>query len=128
MLYNNSVYKERRRELRRNQTGPEKLLWSHIRNNKLGNRFWRQYSVGPYIIDFYSPKLRLAIELDGGQHSKEDAVLYDKERDEYLRSLNIKTLRFWNPEVASDIDRVLASITSELVPPLEHKKICYERN
>ena len=67
LIYNKTGIKERRRELRKNQTDVERLLWKQIRNkNFFGLKFFRQYSVGAYIVDFYCPKLKLAIELDGG--------------------------------------------------------------
>ena len=65
-LANNKILKERRRELRRNQTPAEKIVWTFLRSRHLSClRFVRQYSLGPYILDFYCPKLKLAIELDG---------------------------------------------------------------
>lgn len=68
---NDPVLKQRRRELRRNQTDAGKALWMKVRNRQLfGLRFFRQYSIGPYILDFYCPMEKLAIELDGGQHNQ----------------------------------------------------------
>ena len=75
-----------------------------------GFRFLRQYGVGPYILDFYCPKLRLAIELDGVQHTKVDTRIYDKERSEYLETEDIRIVRFWNNEVLKDIENVIARI------------------
>ncbi|MEK7535540.1 MAG: DUF559 domain-containing protein [Patescibacteria group bacterium] len=109
-IYNKNVFKDRRRELRRNQTKTEKLLWQQLRNNKVGTKFWRQYSVGPYILDFYSPKLKLAIELDGEYHSTPDQMIYDKERESYLLGLGIRTLHFRNGEVILKIGNVIKSI------------------
>ena len=68
-------------------------------------KFHRQYSVGPYILDFFCPQVRLAIELDGEQHK--DAIVYDKERESFLKNSDIKTIRFWNSEVLEDIGKVL---------------------
>ena len=56
----------------------EIFLWSKIKNKQLGYKFRRQYSVGPFILDFYCPTLRLAIELDGSQHLEPENVEYDK--------------------------------------------------
>ena len=113
-LYNNKTLRERRRELRNNQTEEEKLLWSKLQKSRLGMKFVRQYSVGPYILDFYCPNKRLAIELDGSQHSRDEALLYDRDREEYLEALDIKTMRFKNSEVRIDIERVLNKISSLL--------------
>jgi len=105
-LYNNKSLKERRRELRNNQTPAEKLLWKHISRDRIFNlRFLRQYGVGPYILDFYCPKIRLCIELDGEIHK--DNKLYDDERSKYLETLDIKIIRFWNDDVLKDIKNTL---------------------
>lgn len=119
-IYNKSIFKDRRRELRIKPTRHEELLWYRLRNNQLGFRFFRQYSAGPYILDFYCPKLRLAIEVDGDQHGEQDALEYDKVRDLYLTGLDIKTIRFWNKEVMNDIETVLKRIHEvilKLIPP-----------
>ncbi len=103
--------KDRRRDLRvQRPTVPEKLLWYRIRNNNLGVRFFRQYSVGPYILDFFCPKARLAIELDGGHHAEYDTIEYDKERSMYLSGLCIVTIRYWNNDVITSLDSVVDDI------------------
>ena len=79
-----------------------------------GQKFFRQYSVGSYILDFYCPKTRLAIELDGESHIPNDQKLYDAERTKYLNGNNIKVLRFWNDEVINNIDIVIQKITNAL--------------
>lgn len=110
-LYNNKILKERRKELRNNQTEVEKILWLNLSNKKLsGFKFVRQYSVGPYILDFYCPQIRLAIELDGSQHGEKENVLYDKDRNNYLENANIRTIRFWNNEIMGNLKSVLNQI------------------
>jgi very-short-patch-repair endonuclease len=72
-MYNKLILKPRRRELRQSTTPAEIKIWNIIRNRKINNlKFIRQYSVGFYILDFYCPKIRLAIEIDGGQHNDPD--------------------------------------------------------
>ena len=67
-LRNDPALKERRRELRQNQTDAERAFWARVRNRQFfGMRFFRQFSVGPYVLDFYCPALQLAVELDGGR-------------------------------------------------------------
>ncbi|MBI4745618.1 MAG: DUF559 domain-containing protein [Deltaproteobacteria bacterium] len=79
LIHNNLKFKERRRELRRNQTEAEKLLWARLRNKQIhGIKFFRQFSIGAYVLDFYSSTIKLAVELDGGQHAGKDAQEYDK--------------------------------------------------
>lgn len=103
--------RERRRELRSNATPAEKTLWSYLRKSELGGRkFRRQHGAGAFILDFYCPAERLAIELDGQSHISSDAQEYDKERDAYLEASRIRVLRFRNDEVFSDIQSVLKRI------------------
>jgi very-short-patch-repair endonuclease len=111
-LYNDPKFKLRRKELRRNETKEEKLLWSSLRGEKLQYKFIRQCSVGPYILDFYCREKRIGVELDGFQHL--DNKDYDKERDDYLLLNDIKILRFWNSEISANIDEVLEKIKKEL--------------
>ena len=112
-VYNNSIYKTRRRELRRKQTDAENILWTHLRGRKLEKcKFWRQYSIGPYILDFYCPQIRLAIEVDGSQH--EETVEYDQERKKYLIDLNITTIRYYNTDVMSNIQKVIEDIRKNI--------------
>jgi len=71
VTYNDPIFKERRRFLRRDQTEAEERLWQCLRNRKLnGYKFFRQYSVGPYILDFFCTQTRLAVELDGHHHAE----------------------------------------------------------
>ncbi len=110
-LYNNQKLRERRRELRRRQTNPEEKLWQKIRDRQLKNyKFYRQYSIGPYILDFYCPKVRLAVELDGKSHSSIDAQIYDKERTQYLSGAQVRVLRFNNSEILENLNNVIAKI------------------
>ena len=108
---NNPEFKQRRCDLRRNQTEAEKSLWQQLRNRKLnGLKFYRQFSVGPYILDLYCPALGLGIELDGGQHADDDAMKYDEYRSEYLLAYGIKVIRFWNNDVMNNMECVLNRI------------------
>jgi len=114
-LYNKKVFKERRRELRQNQTEAEKRIWHQLRNKQLkGMKFFRQYSVGPYIVDFYCPKQKLAIELDGCQHGEEEKQQYDKYRSDYLAANGIDVVRFWNNEIMENMSGVLERIAEKL--------------
>jgi len=112
IIYNKIKNLEKRKLLRKNQTPQEIILWAHLRRNKYGCKFKRQYSVGSYILDFYSPKNKLAIEIDGSQHLQNKE--YDKERSEYLLTLGIRVIRFWNNEINLNIDGVINKIISEV--------------
>ena len=115
---NSPNLKERRCELRRNQTDAEKLLWKRLRDKRFyGLKFFRQYSVGPYVVDFCCPSLKFAIELDGGQHSGQEQKEYDTNRTEHLKLHDIEVMRFWNNDVIQNIEGVLERIAERLTPP-----------
>jgi len=103
------------RNLRKHQTPAEILLWSKLRAHQLsGFKFRRQHPTGPYILDFYCPELRLAIELDGGQHVEDGNILNDVQRTEYLREIGIRVIRFWNHEVFQYLNDVVAEIEATI--------------
>jgi very-short-patch-repair endonuclease len=114
-IYNRQSEKEKRRALRRNMTKAEVLLWLRLKNKQvLGHRFLRQYSVDRYVLDFYCPKLRLAIEVDGESHFVEGAEEYDRERQQYIEALGIKFLRFLNTEIYHNLQGVLQAINEKV--------------
>jgi len=97
------------RELRARQTDAENLLWGLLRNRRLfGLKFRRQYPLRPYILDFYCHEVKLAIELDGGQHA--ERLHYDQQRTARLANQGIKILRFWNHEMLQETESVLEII------------------
>jgi len=114
-LYNNSFLKERRKSLRISETKEEKILWQKLRNRQFNNlKFFRQCSIGFYIVDFYCSELRLVIELDGYQHNEENAIEYDEIREKFMESLDIKTIRFSNSDVLTNLDGVMEKIWGEM--------------
>ena len=101
----------RRRALRRTSTDAEAALWSQLRAKRLaGFKFRRQHPLGPYILDFYCPARRLAVELDGGQHFEPYAQAYDRRRTAYLRQAGIDVLRFPNDVLFKELPAVLDAI------------------
>ena len=101
------------RNLRKNPTTAETLLWRHLRQRRLaGFKFRRQHSVGPYICDFACVEACIVIELDGSQHVERDD--YDFRRDTFLRSRGFRVLRFWNNDVQSQMQAVLETIYEAL--------------
>lgn len=116
--------KEKRRILRKNMTDAERILWSELKNDKLGFRFRRQFSIGHYITDFYCPRKKLVIELDGLIHEKQKE--YDAIRDKFMHDFEITVLRFDNDEVRYNLSGVLTQIekalTREVVPPLGKRR------
>jgi very-short-patch-repair endonuclease len=86
------------RQLRHNQTEAEAKLWQVLGSHQLCSiHFRRQHAIGTYVVDFWAPRQKLVIELDGGQHL--DRQEYDLERTAFLESRGYKVLRFWNDEV-----------------------------
>jgi len=111
LLHNRKVVEEVRRGFRKEPTRCESLLWERLRGSQLlGRKFRRQHSVGMYILDFYCPAERLAVEVDGNVHYSDEARLHDEERDATMAQLMIKTIRFTNDEVDRDMERVLIRI------------------
>jgi very-short-patch-repair endonuclease len=116
-IRNDPALKQRRRELRRNQTDAEKAFWANVRDRQFyGLRFFRQYSIGPYIVDFYCPTVKLGVELDGGQHNQGKNKKYDAVRSEYLKTQGIDVIRFWDHEVLRDMQSVLTKLALKVTP------------
>src|SRR5687767_5507360 len=110
-IYNVRSRKEFRRELRNQGTKAEIMLWKFLKGRQLdGFKFRRQFSIGPYIVDFYCPECRVVVELDGPSHDSEEAAKYDRRRTEYLNRLHIKVLRIQNSFTFTDIDFILEDI------------------
>lgn len=113
-IFNRSEQRDVRRQLRKEATHAEELLWGHVCCRKIdGCRFRRQYGIGPYIVDFYCPGKRLAIEIDGAAH--DGSAAYDRERDAYIRSLGIRILRFRNEQVEFETGDVVDVIRMVLL-------------
>lgn len=109
-LYNDPATKDKRRALRKNATDAERRVWSILRKSQMGARFFRQYGVGPYILDFFCPTHKVAVEIDGGQHNEEVHKQHDRERTAYLTQQHIQVLRFWNNDVLQNIEGVWQKI------------------
>ena len=101
----------RARRLRQEATPSERILWSKLRLPQMrGETFRRQHPVGAYVLDFCCPALRLAIEIDGGQHGFDSVLERDMRRDTWLARYGIRTLRFWNADVRGNLNGVLDAI------------------
>ena len=107
---NKSVLLSKRRELRNALTPTEAVLWNLLKGKQIkGLKFRRQHSVGSYIIDFYCPSLKLAIELDGESHV--GRTEYDEQRTAYLwQTAGIKIIRFENRVVLENPELILEEI------------------
>jgi very-short-patch-repair endonuclease len=99
-IYNKKKFQERRRMLRNNMLKSEVVLWSKIKNRQIhGERFLRQYDVDQYVLDFYCPRLKLAIEVDGDSDFMPGSEGQDKARQEYIETLGIHFMRFTNVDI-----------------------------
>ena len=103
---------ERAQELRKNMTRQEKKLWYEFLST-YPIRFYKQKPFGKYIVDFYCSKVKLAIELDGGQHYTDEGLAYDRRRSEYLSTLGIRVIRFSNQDIDQRFREVCEIIGKE---------------
>ena len=103
--------------MRQKSTQAEKILWERLRRNNLGFKLLRQYSVEGYVMDFYCPDKRLAIEIEGSIHNLPSSQKYDKYRERYLQAYSIKILKFSNTEVFTHIGNVISTIITGLSSP-----------
>jgi very-short-patch-repair endonuclease len=106
---------QKRKFLRNHATKAERILWRYLKNSQLENtKFRRQYSIDQFVIDFYCPDIKLAIELDGSSHFSKDQFPYDIEREKYIKSFGIKIQRFTNEEIYTKLDLVLIQIANKI--------------
>lgn len=113
-IFNRFGQRENRKQLRKNPVEAEAILWSRLKNKQQNSiRFRRQASIGRYVVDFYSPRAKLVIELDGSTHDDNEARTYDHIREQFLKSLGLRILRFKNEEVRSNLSNVLRTIQDE---------------
>ena len=113
-IHNRNELKEIRQDLRNDPTPEEEKLWQHLKGKQLGYKIRRQHSVLNYVIDFYCAPKRLGIELDGAHHYTKEGRENDVEREEDLKTLEIKIIRFPNSMVRDKINEVLNRIIWEL--------------
>ena len=112
--FNRSAQREKRRALRSNASEAERKLWWYLRGKQVGAKFRRQYSVDCYVIDFYAPSCKLAVEIDGDSHFSPQGVEHDRERTAHLARFGIEVIRFTNAEVRENIEAVIQAITQAI--------------
>ncbi len=119
MPHRNPTLIEIARQMRSNPTSAEAKLWQVLRKRQILNtRFRRQHPIDPYIVDFCAPRIKLIIEVDGGQHIGLNE--YDKYRTDYLNEKGYHVLRFWNNQVMNDLDGVVLEIISFVQEHINH--------
>jgi len=120
MLKYDADLKYKARRLRKNMTDSERMLWSHLRGKQILNiQFYRQKPIGKYIVDFYAPRTKLVVEVDGSQHKEEIHAVKDVRRDEYLSECGLNVLRFNCRKVIKEIDAVLEIIRRTMLERLK---------
>ena len=106
--YNNKL-RQRARGLRKESTLSEVLLWKHLNKKQIeGYQFLRQKPLNNYIVDFYCPRLKLIVEIDGSSHNTKQE--YDSLRDEHFKLKGLHTLRFTDLDVKNNIEAVIREI------------------
>jgi very-short-patch-repair endonuclease len=111
MLKYSPKLKTNARQLRQNRTDSEHVLWQRLRGKQVAHvQFYRQKPIGTYIVDFYAPKAKLIIEIDGSQHSEEPHAARDRERDEFLSTLGLLVLRINSRQALTETDSVVEFI------------------
>jgi len=110
-IHNECNQKLLRQTLRNNATSAEAILWRALKGKQVdGLKFRRQFGVGPYVMDFYCPEIRLGIELDGGVHKTSYTNEYDEMRTKYLNENRIRILRFDNEVVYNNVEGIIEAI------------------
>jgi very-short-patch-repair endonuclease len=100
-----------RQTLRNNATAPEAILWRVLKGKQIeGLKFKRQFGLGPYVLDFYCPEIKLCIELDGDVHKTHEQAQYDETRSRFINENNIKVLRFENDVVYRNTNAIVEAI------------------
>ena len=116
-IHNLTEKKTLRQKLRHAATPAERALWRSLKESATGAKFRRQHGVGPYVLDFYCPEHKLAIEIQGGVHDDVLRREYDAERRAYLESQGIQVLCFENRALLELPDRVVEAIKAAVLEP-----------
>ena len=105
---------ERSRDMRHPLTPSETKIWNGVRNHQLGPKIRRQHPIDRFIADFYCPRAKLIIEIDGDSHSDPDRAVYDLERTSWLQACGYSVIRFPNHQVERDLNTVLEIIQNKI--------------
>ena len=113
---------DKARLLRNNMTEAEKIVWDKLKNRNVFNaRFRKQHPIGSFVVDFYCHEYKLAIEIDGEIHLKNEVIEYDDGRSHDIEKFGIKILRFTNNEVFTSLNYIIEEILKTIAvlePPL----------
>jgi very-short-patch-repair endonuclease len=121
-VFNATSMNNRRLDLRKRATQAEKILWERLRRHSLGVRFFRQYSIEGYVVDFYCPEKRLAIEIEGGIHNLVNQRIYDIYRKKLIQAYNINFLLFTNNDLYLYAEKTVETIKVRISTPSKIKR------
>ena len=114
-IFNKTQEREKRKILRHQIPEAEVIMWSQLLRSRLnGFKFRRQCGIGRYVVDFYCPKARLIVEIDGPTHFTDEVEQYDKDRETYFEALGLNIIRFTNTEVRKQLPVVLDALLNKL--------------
>lgn len=117
-FFNQELQNSIRRMLRNRMTHAEKILWYYLRKENInGYKFRRQYGIGPYVVDFYCPSEKLAVEVDGDSHYQDGVGVHDIARQRFIEQQGIRVIRFTDNDVRESIAAVIEKIEKSLDPP-----------
>lgn len=114
LINNKTELKIIRKKLRKSLTPTESILWNHLKNCGLGVKFRRQHSIGNFVLDFYCPKLKFAIELDGSTHNLARVFKRDEIKNRFMSGLEIYVLHIKSQEVIKNLEGVVEEIKKYL--------------
>ncbi len=107
-IYYNLKLKQLARNLRNNSTLSEVLFWNEVKGKQiLGYQFLRQKPIGNFIVDFYCPKLKLVIEIDGDSHGFNRTIQQDKMKEKYLQTIGLEIIRYDDLDIKTSIGSIL---------------------
>src|ERR1700716_546981 len=110
-MVSTSIRRAAANKLRANTTPHERILWRALKELPVdGTHFRPQAPIGPYVVDFFCPAAHLIIELDGGHHNDGETAKRDRERQLWLEREGYSVIRFWNSEIAGELNAVLERI------------------
>ncbi len=113
-IFNLKSREEKRRNLRRDATKAEAVLWRKVKKNQIEVKFRRQHGIGQYVVDFYCPEKKLIIEIDGDIHFYDKNIARDKKREAYFKSLGLEVKRYTNLDVLYNIENALLDLKNYL--------------
>jgi len=107
-IFNRNKSKDSRKDLRNNLTKGEIIIWQHLKGSQLGGfKFRRQHSISDFVVDFYCPEIRLAVEIDGLTHAEEEIFAKDQWRQKIIEKENVIFKRYTSNDIFDNLGQTL---------------------